>query len=72
MPKSTPENEPLLSYASATKKNKKMKKKMEKIESQFSPKIMKIAWTIDRVLLTISTLVSESNKLYINWKLFLH
>ena len=32
MLKSTPENEPLSSYASATKKKKKKKKKMEKIE----------------------------------------
>ena len=37
MPKSIPENEPLSSYASATKKEKKKKKKkkkMEKIEGQ--------------------------------------
>ena len=34
VPKPTPENEPLSSYASATKKKKKKKKKMEKIEGQ--------------------------------------
>ena len=34
MLKLNPENEPLLSYASATKKKKKKKKKMEKIEGQ--------------------------------------